>query len=241
MQFRRFIQNLHRWLALALGVQLVFWFASGSIMSLLPLAHVKGQTAIAYSAPLDLRGRNYFPIAGVIAQFDDAKEATLTTWLGREVYIVRGEKSAAIFDADTGERLSPLSADDAQKVAVADFAGEDAVLRTVMMTVPPREAGKPGPLWRVEFADRDQTRLYVSPDTGQVVARRNRVWRFYDFFWMLHIMDYEERDNFNNPLVRVFAVSGFGFALTGLAMVLFRLFGGRYAEDVKRINKKTAE
>ena len=40
---------------------------------------------------------------------------------------------------------------------------------------------------RVDFADGEGTRLYISTSTGEVIARRNDVWRFYDFFWMLHI------------------------------------------------------
>lgn len=241
MKLRRAVQHLHRWLGLFLVIQIVLWMASGVVMSLLPIKWVRGENAIAYSAPAELEVQNYFPPAGVVAAFDGASEVTLKSWLGREIYLVKGPAGAAIFDADSGERLSPISAAEARRVAVADFAGLDAVLDTNYINNPPHEAAGRGPLWRVTFDDPDETRLYVSPDTGDVVVRRNRLWRFYDFFWMLHIMDYRDRDNFNNPLVRTFALTGFAFALSGLALVVVRIRNGRYVEDARRAAGRKAE
>lgn len=237
MRVRAFIQSAHRWLGLALGVQLAIWTLSGVVMSLLPIAYVRGENMIAYAVKPELQVQNYFPPAGVLAEVEGAREAMLKSWLGREVYVVKGASVTAMFDADTGERISPISEQDARRAAGADFAGDDRIARAALLNRAPREAGGGGPVWRVEFSDRDQTRLYVSPDTGEILARRNRVWRFYDFFWMLHIMDYEERENFNNPLVRTFAVTGLLFTLSGLALVFFRLRSGRYAEDTRRATK----
>jgi uncharacterized iron-regulated membrane protein len=238
MRFRQFIQSLHRWLGLALAIQIVIWMSSGVVMSLLPIEHVRGENMVAYHAPTDLKVQNYFPPAGVLAEVGGAREATLKSWLGREVYVVTGANGKAMFDADTGDRLSPISEADARRAALADFAGEDGIDRAILLNSPPRESGRDVPLWRVEFTDENQTRLYISPETGDVVARRNRVWRFYDFFWMLHIMDYKDRDNFNNPLIRTFAITGLMFALSGLALVIFRIESGRYVEDGRRAIKR---
>jgi len=41
-----------------------------------------------------------------------------------------------------------------------------------------------------------------------VDGRRNDRWRLFDLFWMLHVMDYQGRDNFNTLLLQV--VSGLG-------------------------------
>jgi hypothetical protein len=46
----------------------------------------------------------------------------------------------------------------------------------------------------VDFDDWLQTTLYLHPDTGALVTRRHRLWRWYDFQWMLHIMDYGDRE-----------------------------------------------
>lgn len=74
--------------------------------------------------------------------------------------------------------------------------------------------------------DAEDTRLYVSPDEGRIVARRTERWRIFDFFWMLHIMDYEERTDFNNPLVIFASVIGLIAAFSGVALLYYR-FGKR--------------
>jgi len=234
MRLRPFVQTLHRWLGLALGAQLVLWMTSGVVMSLLPIAHVRGETAAALNAPVELPVQHYYPPAGVLSEVDGAQQLTLKTWQGREVYVVSAAGGTSMFDADTGERLTPISEALARRVARADFTGEGEIAKIALM----REFGGAGPVWRADFDDADETRLYISPDTGEVVSRRNRVWRFYDFFWMLHIMDYDTRENFNNPLIRAFAITGLLFALSGVALVVFRLAGGRYRDDARRLARR---
>ncbi len=238
MRFRRFLHGLHRWLGLALAAQIVIWMTSGVVMSVLPIGHVKGETAAAISAPVELKVQNYFPPAGVIAEVDGAQQVVLKKWLGRDVYVVSAASGKAMFDADTGELLSPIPEAAARRAARSDFAGEGEIEKIAIMTDPPREFGGPGPVWRADFSDKDETRLYISVETGDVVSRRNRVWRFYDFFWMLHIMDYDERDNFNNPLIRAFAITGLAFALSGLGLVIIRLRSGRYRDDARKLGRK---
>ena len=103
MKLRRSVQALHRWLALALCVQILLWMGSGAVMSLLPIALVHGDPNKAYDAPVELRVHNYFPPAGVVSEVAGAQEVTLKSWLGREVYVVSSRDSKAMFDADTGE------------------------------------------------------------------------------------------------------------------------------------------
>jgi exosortase/archaeosortase len=80
------------------------------------------------------------------------------------------------------------------------------------------------PVWRVNFADEEETSLYVSMTEARVVARRSEKWRLFDFFWMLHIMDYEERHDFNNPLLITFSVSALLFAFSGIFLLFFRFY-----------------
>jgi len=55
------------------------------------------------------------------------------------------------------------------------------------------------------------------------MARRNDDWRFFDFFWMLHIMDYEERENFNNPLLITASIFALVTVLAGLLLLVLRM------------------
>jgi hypothetical protein len=74
-------------------------------------------------------------------------------------------------------------------------------------------------VWRADFEDSRHTSLYFSAADGRLVAARNGSWRIFDFFWMLHTMDYRGRDNFNNPLVILFATGGLWLAISGVLLL----------------------
>jgi len=80
---------------------------------------------------------------------------------------------------------------------------------------------RPLPLWRADFDDWLETSLYVHPDSGELVTRRHMFWRWFDFFWMLHIMDYEAREDVNNGLLRVITGVTLVLTATGLWLVYF--------------------
>ena len=86
---------------------------------------------------------------------------------------------------------------------------------------------KPLPAYAVTFSGNVNTTVYVSTEMGTVQSFRNNNWRIFDFLWMLHTMDYKERDNINNWVLRIFSVIGLitlasGFLLFGLTQKLPR-------------------
>jgi uncharacterized iron-regulated membrane protein len=74
------------------------------------------------------------------------------------------------------------------------------------------------PAYRIEMEHASDTVIYVSANRGLVTARRNDQWRIFDFFWMLHTMDYKGRDNFNNWLLKAVSVFGFGTVISGFVL-----------------------
>lgn len=239
MTMRALVQRIHLWAGLILGVQVLLWMASGLVMSMFPIDLVHGETS-AYSAPLQpLETETYASPGGIIAQADGATSVELKRFLGRPVYVTRGPGgSAAIFDASSGEKLTPLSEGYVRRIAKQDYVGEGEIARAALVSFPPHEYRGETPVWRVDIDDKLHTRLYISPDSGEVRARRNEIWRLYDFFWMLHIMDYKDRENFNNPLVITAAATGLVFALSGLVIVILRLKRGRYGNDLMLLSRK---
>ena len=84
-----------------------------------------------------------------------------------------------------------------------------------------------GAVWRVDVQDADETAVYVSAATGEIVAHRNRSWRVFDVAWMLHIMDYGGRSDFNHPLVIVSAVLGVLLVAGGVWLLVARFLPRR--------------
>ncbi|MEL7487152.1 MAG: PepSY domain-containing protein [Pseudomonadota bacterium] len=228
MTFKRVAHRLHRWLALLLGVQVLLWMASGVVMTWFHIDLVRGEQNAAVQFDPELEARSYASPGRAIAQMDGVTEVTLRSFLGAPVYEVKAVSGRAIFDARTGARLSPLNEARAREIARGDYAGDAEIIALELLETAPGEYRGRYPVWRAEFDDRLSTRLYISPDTGKILARRNAVWRLHDFFWMLHIMDYGEREDFNNPLVRAASATGLAFAVSGLFLVVIRLRAGRY-------------
>ncbi len=80
------------------------------------------------------------------------------------------------------------------------------------------DRGRRLPVWRVELDHPHHPRIYLDAVTGEVVARRNSWWRVYDFFYMLHLMDYTERERIHHPLLSIAAALAVLTSLSGVAL-----------------------
>ena len=74
------------------------------------------------------------------------------------------------------------------------------------------------PVYRVILDHPKKPHIYVSPVTGEIITRRNRPWRLFDFFWMLHIMDYGERESFNHLLLTFMSLLAITTSASGLVL-----------------------
>ena len=63
--------------------------------------------------------------------------------------------------------------------------------------------------------------IYIAPQTGELSAKRHDLWRIFDFVWMFHIMDYEERTDMNNTLLRVATWMAVATSATGGWLLLY--------------------
>ncbi|MBB5518076.1 PepSY domain-containing protein [Amphiplicatus metriothermophilus] len=235
---KQLVARIHLWAGLVLGLQVVLWTASGVVMSWFHIDDVKGLPNVRAAAPAPIEAAGLIPLDAAIAAAAGAaggavEEIALKTFLGAPVFLARGPAGAVMIDAASGQVLSPLDEARALAAARADFAGAAPDAQAEWLEAAPVDYRGALPVWRVAMGDEAGTRLYVDPATGAILARRNDLWRFYDFFWMLHIMDYEGRTDFNNPLLKTAAAAGLVFALSGLVMVGMRLRTGRYGADAR--------
>lgn len=208
-------RRIHKWVGLILGIQFLLWALSGSMMALLDKDAVGGHdmpaehalslpTQISLIAPAALSASA--PISGL----------ALRTLAGRPVYELRTANGIRIVDAIDGR---PLTIDATMARAVAASANQAPVRQVERLAKPNLEAREHhGAMWRVDFADAANSSAYVAADTGRLLVMRGDTWRMWDFFWMLHNMDYVSRASFNHPLIIVVAfgvlwLSGTGFYL----------------------------
>ncbi|XBQ17252.1 MAG: PepSY domain-containing protein [Oceanicaulis sp.] len=238
----RWFVRVHKWLALIVGIQIFLWVLGGLAMSLMDLERVRAEHTIApapsYALPLSdvLTPERAAAVAG-LARID---EAALVRWADGPVWRFQGEEGVVVVDAMSGLRLTPIDAARAAEIARAGYAGQAPVTAVEYFAEPTVEYRREGAAWRVGFDDGEGTRIYVDAASGAITARRNDLWRVFDVFWTLHIMDYGERSNINNPLLQVFAGVALITVLAGLGLLIQRMQRLVRAELAARRRRRNA-
>lgn len=216
MRWPALARSTHKWLALIVAIQAVFWTLSGVYMTAVHIDIIHGDRLVKAPVPRAIATAGLIEPAHLAHLAPGLKSARLETQLGQPVYVVDAEGGKALFDARTGARLSPLGEAAAKARAKALFAETGEVVSAEFITKAPLEVQtRPVPLWRVEFEGAWRPTFWISPYTGELVTRRHDLWRTFDFVWMFHIMDYDDRQDVNNPLIRVFTWMAVATAASG--------------------------
>lgn len=225
MYIRRWAMRLHKWIALVVGLQVLLWISGGLVMSAIPIGIVRGEHKIASPAVSTFSPEELQSLGDIAdrAGLGSIKSASAGLMLGEPVWRIETPDKLYTFDAASGEQLSPISESLARQIADADYGWGAPVVAAKLLDDPPAEYGRAGPVWQIRFDDADATTLYVDATSGDVRARRSTTWRFYDFFWKLHVMDYDDGASFNHPLIITAAGTALVFALSGLTLLFIRM------------------
>ena len=228
-------RKIHRWLGLLMAIQIIAWMASGLWFSLYPIEQIRGEHLTAPPEPLAAsEGADAFggvpPAPRLRGALDTHFEgpwtlqsASILRWDGEALWRVSGTHDEQPFTRLVGADgvLPQLTRDAAVRLAHDQVLAPGAVRDVQWLEQAPPDSevrGRPLPLWQVRFEQPESLSLYLDPWTGEIVARRTDRWRVFDFLWMLHIMDFEARDDFNHPLLQVAAFLGLVVALGGVVL-----------------------
>lgn len=218
------LKKIHRWLGLLIGLQLVVWMLSGLMMSLFDSGEVKGK---AFRAPAPARvawPTDTLPVGQLLQQLNLSAGDVSSGWLLDEpIYKLSIGKEKRLYSARDGRALV-VDAALAQRIAISSYRGPGQAGQAELVPRSLETRAYEGKVWRVPFSDAEDTTVYLRED-GTVLEHRNATWRLFDIFWMLHIMDYVGRADFNNALVVTAAIGGLWLALSGtwLLFTSFRL------------------
>lgn len=222
----RIAGKIHKWLALLMAIQIVFWFVSGLFFAIAPIEQVRSEHMIAEQPAVSIElgeaaaGLQRIEAAGGLP----GEQVELRTLMGRPVAIMTSAGARPrLYDLKTGRPLSPLSAGLARSIAEADHAGDQRAVGVTLVEQESPEYRGALPAWRVDFDDGASRSLYVAADTGVVGARRSTLWRWFDTLWALHIMDFKDHENFNTPLLIIATALGLIVIFTGFVLFPSRL------------------
>jgi len=214
-------RKTHKWLGLFIGLQVVIWSLSGLYMTVIHIDTIHGDHLVrAMPSPAADASKLSDPLA--VAAANRATGIRLVFVRGEPAYALQTERGEKLVDAASGQPVRTLSEAEVRAIARSTYTGTEEIASAELITRIPNEVrGRQPPLWRVEFANWNKPTLYFSPSTGELLSRRHELWRVFDFVWMLHIMDYDERENVNNTLLRIFTWGASAMALSGIWLLFY--------------------
>jgi hypothetical protein len=130
-----------------------------------------------------------------------------------------------IFDALTSQPMTYITS--AEALSIVSDRTELSPTEAVLINEPKTGSefrGRDLPLYKVTVTKPKKGIVYVDPVTGEIAAIRMKLWRAWDFLWSLHIMDYQERDDFSHWLLRLFSALG---VLTVLSGIILWFYSGK--------------
>ena len=80
--------------------------------------------------------------------------------------------------------------------------------------------GRKLPLYKVVSLSNEgkEINIYQDPFSGEIVAIRSAQWRVWDLMWGLHIMDWVDRDNIDNLLLKIFSFIALFTSISGVIL-----------------------
>lgn len=203
MSLRTTLRRWHIWLGWLIGVPMLFWSLSGVLMVIRPIEEVRGTALLADAPPVRTATPPVAPAIDVrpLTKLTLEQRAAGPRWV-----LAFADGASRLADPTTGRLLPKLSASDAMREVMQRYRGKAKVIGATRTDPanPPIELRRAMDGWMVAMSD--GTHFYVDAGSGEVVARRTRWWRIYDFMWGLHIMDLQTREDAHNPWLISFGI-----------------------------------
>ena len=196
MKTKRFVRNFHRYLSIFVSIQLLLWTISGIYFAYNKIELVRGEQ---YRLPKDIEYRI----------FDRLGFSVIET-------IQDGKKSYKSYPE--GNAIKPLTKEEALKITAQKTTLNPIEVTLVNELYPGAEYRGSLPVYKVKTNSKDSINVYIGYMTGDISSIRSDSWRIWDFLWSLHIMDYRERDNINNILLKILSVLALVTSISGITL-----------------------
>ncbi|MGB1298238.1 MAG: 2Fe-2S iron-sulfur cluster-binding protein [Psychrobium sp.] len=227
------IVNTHRYLVLIVGIQMLLWVASGLAFNLLSSDKTNSEIKVnrmtsARFVPQDI---NFNEIK---AKFPSASRINIAATETKPLIYITGsfhdKQQLPPFTLALKNEL--LSREQIREIASRAINQSLPINKIELVKDDDTEARQfKRRVWRVHYDNDNHTAVYIDAYSGKVLKAIEDTWRLRDLFWMLHIMDYQTRSDFNNPLIISAAAIAFIGSLAGGVLVFLCIRVGRKNRD----------
>lgn len=224
------IRKTHRYLGLFLGIQFLFWTVSGLYFSWTDLDEIHGN----HFKNLDYQPKSYENLISPseVSSLKNVSTIELRDIAGIPHYWIN---KTQLYNAIDGSAKDSITEKEALYIAENYMKSGLEVTSITQINEADKHheyRGKLLPAYVVSYKTDENLKAYISIKDGKFQTVRHRNWRWFDFLWMTHTMDYDGRDNFNTIVLRAFSLLGLVTVLSGF------LLWYTSSKSVKKITKK---
>lgn len=207
------VRNTHKYLSFFISIQLLLWTISGIYFAFNKIENVRGEQYRAQTS-------SNYNFQKIEFEIPDAVSVNVKNRLGKTIIAASTKNGMRYFDEE-GRVLQKISFDEAkQLVSKHTFLKPIAVEEIYTSEEGSEYRGRELPLYKVvtRNANDNEINAYLNIFTGEVVAIRSAQWRIWDLMWGFHIMDWQERDNIDNLLLKIFSILAMVSSISGILL-----------------------
>ena len=211
------IRKTHSYLSFFISLQLLLWTVSGIYFAFNKIENVRGEqyrNAIVSNFKVDDLNLN----------LDNVGEISIKKRLNQNIIIVKTTSGNKYLD-EFGMDLNKLSKDQVSEIVKNNTSLKPYLVEEVTEDKKGSEyRGRKLPIYRAitkNSKDKD-INVYVDPYSGEILSIRSKQWRIWDLMWGFHIMDWVDRENIDNILLKIFSILALISSVTGL-LIFFKV------------------
>ena len=211
------VRKVHKYLSFFISLQLLLWTVSGIYFAFNKIELVRGEqyrTQVEQSINL---GDFDFEIP-------NTTNVSIQKRLGENIAVIKVDGTTKYLNR-SGESISKLTESEAMNLVISNTTLSPVLVEEIVNERSGSEyRGRSLPIYKVESkTNKDlDINVYLNVYSGEVLAIRSNQWRIWDLMWGLHIMDWKERDNISNILLKIFSILALVSSVTGV-MLFFKL------------------
>ena len=211
------VRKVHKYLSFFISLQLLLWTVSGIYFAFNKIELVRGEQ---YRKQVE----QSINLGDFDFEIPKTTDVSIQKRLGENIAVIKVDGTTKYLNR-SGESISKLTESEAMNLVISNTTLSPVLVEEIVNERSGSEyRGRSLPIYKVESkTNKDlDINVYLNVYSGEVLAIRSNQWRIWDLMWGLHIMDWKERDNISNILLKIFSILALVSSVTGV-MLFFKL------------------
>jgi uncharacterized iron-regulated membrane protein len=207
------VRNTHKYLSFFISIQLLLWTISGIYFAFNKIENVRGEQ-------YRLQSPSNHSFKNIEFEIPEATSAVIKKRLDKTIIAASTNAGMRYFD-EAGDPLKKISSDEAKQIVAKNTLLNPIAVEEINESKKGSEyRGRQLPIYKVitRNVNDKEVNAYLNIFSGDIVAIRSAQWRIWDLMWGFHIMDWQERDNIDNLLLKIFSILALISSLSGILL-----------------------